>query len=64
MTYTFDLTDYSDESAVVAENALRGLGGVDYVDVDRVAETITVNSTSLTYGEVLSAIRQAGVPAK
>ncbi|WP_431962242.1 hypothetical protein [Nocardia sp. bgisy134] len=64
MTYTFDLTDYSDASASVAQNALRGLGGVDSVDVDRVAETISVNSTTLSYGEVLNAIRQAGVPAK
>ncbi|WP_431957584.1 hypothetical protein [Nocardia lijiangensis] len=64
MTYTFDLTDYSDTSASVAQSALRGLGGVDSVDVDRVAETISVNSTTLSYGEILNAIRQAGVPAK
>jgi hypothetical protein len=63
MTYTFNMTDYSDESAVVAEQALRGLGGVDSVDVDRTSETITVNST-LSYGEVLDAIRQADVGAK
>jgi hypothetical protein len=63
MTYTFNMTDYSDESAVVAEQALRGLGGVDSVDVDRTSETITVNST-LSYGEVLDAIRQVGVGAK
>jgi copper chaperone CopZ len=64
MTYTFDMTDYSDETAFVAERALRGTGGVDSVDIDRSSETITVNSTTLTYGEVLDAIRQAGVGAK
>ncbi|WP_406236777.1 hypothetical protein [Nocardia sp. NBC_01009] len=63
MTYTFDLPNYSDQHAKVAEQALLGLGGVDSVDVDRVAETITVNST-LSYGEVLDAIRSAGVAAK
>ncbi|MFE7801289.1 hypothetical protein [Nocardia sp. NPDC057440] len=63
MTYTFDLPNYSHQEAKVAEQALLGLGGVDSVDVDRVAETITVNST-LSYGEVLDAIRSAGVAAK
>ncbi|WP_328410050.1 hypothetical protein [Nocardia sp. NBC_00403] len=63
MTYTFDLPNYSDQDAKVAEQALLGLGGVDSADVDRVAETITVNST-LSYGEVLDAIRSAGVAAR
>ncbi|MEV2224256.1 MULTISPECIES: heavy-metal-associated domain-containing protein [Nocardia] len=63
MTYTFDMTDYSDERAVVAERALYNLGGVQSVDVDRTSETITVNST-LSYGEVLDAIRSVGVGAK
>jgi copper chaperone CopZ len=63
MTYTFDLPNYSDQSAVVAEQALRNLGGVQSVDVDRTSETINVNST-LSYGEVLDVIRGAGVAAK
>ncbi|MEV0251321.1 hypothetical protein AB0H76_32340 [Nocardia sp. NPDC050712] len=61
-TYNLDLTDYSDETAVVAEQAMRSLGGVDHVSVDRTAETITVNS-DLSYGEVLAALRSAGVSA-
>ncbi|MFD0364145.1 hypothetical protein ACFQZZ_22095 [Nocardia sp. GCM10030253] len=63
MTYTFNMPNYSDQSARAAEQALLGLGGVSSVDVDRVSETINVNST-LSYGEVLDAIRSAGVAAK
>jgi copper chaperone CopZ len=64
MTYTFDMPNYSDESARAAEQALLGLGGVDSVDVDRSSETMTVNSTTLSYAEVLDAIRSTGVAAK
>lgn len=63
MTYTITLPNVSETEAVVVDRALRGLNGVDYVDVDASAEIATVNAT-LTYGEVLDAIRQAGVAAR
>ncbi|WP_040816455.1 hypothetical protein [Nocardia concava] len=61
-TYTYDLTHFATE-ADLAERALRGMDSTSGVSVDKAAETITVTS-SLTYGEVLDAIRQQGISAR
>ncbi|MFI9504343.1 heavy-metal-associated domain-containing protein [Nocardia sp. NPDC052566] len=62
MTYTITLPNVTREGAVVVEQQLRGLNGVEYVDIDVPSETATVTAT-LTYAEVLDAIRQSGIPA-
>ncbi|AFT99309.1 cation transporter [Nocardia brasiliensis] len=62
MTYTITLHNVTRESASAIESQLRGVNGVDSVDIDVPSETALVNS-SLTYGEVLEAIRQTGVAA-
>ncbi|ASF09705.1 MULTISPECIES: cation transporter [Nocardia] len=62
MTYTITLHNVTRESASAIESQLRGVNGVDSVDIDVPSETALVNS-SLTYGEVLDAIRQTGVAA-
>ncbi|MEU4343283.1 hypothetical protein AB0H00_18725 [Nocardia sp. NPDC023852] len=62
MTYTITLPNVTRESASAIETNLRGVNGIDSVDIDVPSERAMVNST-LTYGEVLDAIRQAGVAA-
>ncbi len=62
MTYTITLHNVTRESASAIESNLRGINGVDSVDIDVPSETAVVNS-SLTYGEVLDAIRQTDVAA-
>ncbi|GAB2442584.1 heavy-metal-associated domain-containing protein [Nocardia tengchongensis] len=62
MTYTITLPNVTRESATAVERRLRGLNGVEYVDIDVPSETVTVTAT-LTYNEVLAAIREGGVSA-
>ncbi|WP_327113258.1 heavy-metal-associated domain-containing protein [Nocardia sp. NBC_01730] len=62
MTYTITLPNVTRESASAIEANLRGVNGIDSVDIDVPSERAIVNST-LTYGEVLDAIRQTGVAA-
>ncbi|MGW4532338.1 hypothetical protein ACWEOI_15435 [Nocardia sp. NPDC004340] len=61
-TYTYEMPHFASE-ATLAERALRGMDSTSAVTVDQAAETITVTS-SLTYGEVLDAIRGQGLSAK
>ncbi|MFF0490260.1 hypothetical protein ACWDSJ_37465 [Nocardia sp. NPDC003482] len=61
-TYTYQLPRFADE-ADRAERTLRGLDTTSGVDVDPGSESITVTS-SLTHGEVLEIIRDAGVAAR
>ncbi|MFI6173139.1 heavy-metal-associated domain-containing protein [Nocardia sp. NPDC051052] len=61
-SYTFTLPNVTHESASAIESTLRGVNGVDYVDIDVPSESATVNS-DLTYNEVLEAIRNTGVAA-
>ncbi|CAM4124664.1 heavy metal-associated domain-containing protein [Nocardia ninae] len=61
-SYTITLHNVTRESASAIESTLRGVNGVDYVDIDVASESATVNS-SLTYEEVLEAIRNTGVAA-
>lgn len=63
MTYTVTLHNVTRESASAVESALRGVNGIDSVDIDVPSERAIVNSTTLTYGEVLDAIRQTGAAA-
>lgn len=63
MTYSINLPNITREGATAVEQHLLGVNGVDYVDIDVPSETATVTST-LTYGEVLEAIRETGLPAK
>ncbi|WP_040775152.1 heavy-metal-associated domain-containing protein [Nocardia pneumoniae] len=62
MTYTITLHNVTRESASAIESSLRGVNGIDSVDIDVPSERALVNST-LTYGEVLDAIRQTGAAA-
>lgn len=62
MTYTITLPNVTRESASAIEANLRGVNGIDSVDIDVPSERAMVNST-LAYGEVLDAIRRAGVAA-
>ena len=61
-SYTITLHNVTRESASAIESRLRGVNGVDNVDIDVASESATVNS-SLTYEEVLEAIRNTGVAA-
>ncbi|WP_194837868.1 heavy metal-associated domain-containing protein [Nocardia sp. XZ_19_369] len=61
-SYTITLHNVTRESASAIESTLRGVNGVDNVDIDVASESATVNS-SLTYEEVLEAIRNTGVAA-
>ncbi|MGW4242623.1 hypothetical protein [Nocardia sp. NPDC004722] len=61
-TYTYDLPRFAAE-ADQAERAVRGLDSTTGVNIDEVAETITVTS-SLTHGEVLDAMRRHGISAE
>lgn len=63
MTYTVTLHNVTRESASAIEPALRGVNGIDSVDIDVPSERALVNSTDLTYGEVLDAIRRTGASA-
>ncbi|MGK8520251.1 cation transporter [Nocardia asteroides] len=63
MTYTVTLHNVTRESASAIESALRGVNGIDSVDIDVPTERALVNTTTLTYGEVLDAIRQTGASA-
>ncbi|MBF6299199.1 heavy-metal-associated domain-containing protein [Nocardia amamiensis] len=62
MTYTITLHNVTRESASAIEAALRGVNGIDSVDIDVPSERALVNST-LSYGEVLDVIRQTGAAA-
>ncbi|MFG1792895.1 heavy-metal-associated domain-containing protein [Nocardia sp. NPDC049149] len=61
-TYTITLHNVTHESASAIESNLRGVNGVDSVDIDVPSERALVSS-DLSYGEVLDAIRQNGVSA-
>ncbi|GAA5070630.1 hypothetical protein GCM10023319_00920 [Nocardia iowensis] len=61
-SYTITLHNVTRESASAIESQLRGVNGVDSVDIDVASESAIVNS-SLTYNEVLEAIRDTGVSA-
>ncbi|MEU7768271.1 hypothetical protein AB0B25_24605 [Nocardia sp. NPDC049190] len=62
MTYTINLPSVTRESASAIAANLRGVNGIDSIDIDVTSERALVTST-LTYNEVLAAIRQSGVAA-
>ncbi|WP_460723498.1 cation transporter [Nocardia heshunensis] len=62
MTYTITLPNVTREAATAVEQRLKGLNGIEYVDVDMPSETVTVTAT-LTYNEVLAVIREGGIAA-